>query len=63
MIACANVANLMLVRATTRKQQTSIRAALGFPRSRQIRQVLTESTLLALLGAIAGVGLAYGAHG
>ena len=60
MIACANVANLMLVRATTRKQQTSIRAALGAPRSRQIRQVLTESTVLALLGAIAGVGLAYG---
>ena len=60
MIACANVANLMLVRATTRKQQTSIRAALGAPRSRQIRQVLTESTVLALLGAVAGVGLAYG---
>jgi predicted permease len=60
MIACANVANLMLVRATTRRQQTSIRAALGAPRSRQIGQVLTESTLLALLGAVAGVGLAYG---
>jgi predicted permease len=60
MIACANVANLMLVRATTRKQQTSIRAALGAPRTRQIGQVLTESTLLALLGAVAGVGLAYG---
>jgi predicted permease len=60
MIACANVANLMLVRATTRRQQTSIRAALGAPRSRQIRQVLTESTVLALLGAVAGVALAYG---
>jgi predicted permease len=60
MIACANVANLMLVRTTTRRQQTAIRAALGAPRSRQIRQVLTESTVLALLGAVAGVALAYG---
>ncbi len=59
LIACANVANLMLVRATTRKQQTSIRAALGAPRGRQIRLVLTESTVLAFLGGIAGVGLAF----
>ena len=60
LIACVNVANLMLVRATTRKQQTSIRAALGAPRARQIGLVLTESTVLALLGGIAGVALAFG---
>jgi putative ABC transport system permease protein len=58
-IACANVANLMLVRATNRKLQTSIRAALGAPPSRQIRQVLTESLVLAALGGMAGVAFAF----
>ncbi len=59
-IACANVANLMLVRATTRKLQTSIRAALGASVWMQIRQVLTESVVLALLSGIVGVAIAFG---
>jgi putative ABC transport system permease protein len=58
-IACANVASLMLVRATSLKLQTTIRAALGSPLSRQIRQVLTESVVLALLGGLVGVVLAF----
>jgi predicted permease len=59
MIACANVANLMLVRAASRRQHTSVKAALGAPRSRQIAQVLTESTVLAWFGGVVGVGVAF----
>ena len=61
LIACANVANLMLVRATARRQHTSIRAALGASRSWLMRQVLTESAVLGVLGGIAGIALAYAA--
>src|SRR6185437_11323808 len=60
LIACANLANLMLVRATTRKQQISLRAALGAPRRTLVRQALTESVVLAMMGGIAGVAIAYG---
>ena len=59
LIACANLANLMLVRATARKQQTSIRSALGAPRSVLVRQALTESVALAMLGGIAGTAIAF----
>ena len=60
LIACANLANLMLVRATGRKAQTSVRSALGAPRSRLVRQALTESLVLAVLGGVAGLAVAYG---
>ena len=51
LIACANLANLMLVRAANRRQQTSVRSALGAPRMTLIRQTLTESIVLACWGA------------
>ena len=60
LIACANLANLMLARSVTQRQQTAIRAALGASRNHLVRRALVECVLLAIVGGFAGVLVAWG---
>lgn len=60
LVACANMANLMLARSVTQRQQVAVQSALGARRTRLMQLALTESVLLAMMGGMAGVAVAYG---
>ncbi len=61
LVACGNVANLMLARGLKDRAQTSVRVALGAPRARLVRKSLVECVMLAAIGGVLGIGVAYGA--
>jgi putative ABC transport system permease protein len=63
LVACANVANLLLARGLRHRQQTAIRVTLGAPRSHLVRQALIESLVLAVIGGVAGIAVAYAGAG